>query len=358
MNRSVRWFIVTLAALASQAQVTDQIRRATITGSGGASGKCSIEVRVDMAAEVDVYGDSGRLRTLAGQPATWTRMECTAPLPYGMSDFRFRGVDGRGSIKLLQDPRNNNSMAVIRIDDPKSGAEGYTFEIEWDGASGGIPTGGFSPGWGTPAPGAATSSPASTQATGWGTGRGARMPAESAIDLCRAEVRTRGERDYGLRNIDITSAAVDAGQGRRNWVTGAFRSRGGNLSNRGGGYRFNCEIDYTSSQVRNVEFLRADGSTLQPSGLSGNSNQPAPRSSYGYDQNRVLRACQDAVVARSNRDGYQNVVFDSTAIDVNRADWVSGSITASRGPVTDTFSFACSMDMRAASVRNLEFNRR
>ena len=84
-------------------------------------------------------------------------MQCTDPLPYDMSDFRFRGIDGRGSVKLVQDPRNNNGMAVIRIDDPKGGSEGYTFDIEWSGASGGAPTGGFSSG--------ASSSAISTTAT-------------------------------------------------------------------------------------------------------------------------------------------------------------------------------------------------
>jgi hypothetical protein len=29
------------------------------------------------------------------------------------------------------------------------------------------------------------------------------ISAERAIDLCRAEVRTRAKRDYNLRNIDI-----------------------------------------------------------------------------------------------------------------------------------------------------------
>src|SRR5512136_382364 len=144
MKQSMTWAVLATAVVALQAQVPDQIRQATISGSRGTSGKCTIEVRVDMSAEVDVYGDSGRLRTIAGQPATWTRMECTDPLPYNMTDFRFKGIDGRGSVKLVQDPRNNNAMAVIRIDDPRSGSEGYTFDIEWSGASGGAPTGGFS----------------------------------------------------------------------------------------------------------------------------------------------------------------------------------------------------------------------
>jgi hypothetical protein len=84
----------------------------------------------------------------------------------------------------------------------------------------------------------------------------------------------------------------------------------------------------------------------------------APQTAGSYDQRQVLRACQDAVVARTSRDGYQNVNFSSTSIDNLRTGWVSGSLTASRGPVTDTFDFGCSMDFGAAQVRNVELNRR
>ena len=102
MIRLMEWPGLAIAVLSLQAQVPEQIRQATISGSRGTSGKCAIEVRVDMSAEVDVYGNSGRLRTMTGQPATWARMDCTDPLPYNMSDFRFRGIDGRGQVKLVQ----------------------------------------------------------------------------------------------------------------------------------------------------------------------------------------------------------------------------------------------------------------
>jgi hypothetical protein len=336
-----------------QAQVPEQIRQATISGSRGTSGKCTLEVRVDMSAEVDIYGNSGRLRTLAGQPATWTRMECTDPLPYNMSDFRFKGIDGRGQVRLLQDPRGNNGMAVIRIDDPRSGAEGYTFDIEWSGASGGAPTTGFQNGRSVP------SSRGNTpmgRAVGFPGRRSNRaISAEGAIDTCRAEVRTRAERDYNLRNIDITAAAVDTTAGRSDWVTGNFTVRVGNFR-RAEGYRFNCAMDYNSGVVRTIEILRSEGTVLQPGPRPDTSGRPFSQS--GYDQNRILRACQDAVVARTARDGYQNVNFGSTAIDANRAGWVSGAITAVRGPVTDTFTFGCSMDLANAAVRNVELNRR
>jgi hypothetical protein len=316
------------AALAAQAPVADQVRVASISGSQGTSGKCTIEVRVDMAAEVDIYGNSGRLRTLAGQPATWIRFVCTDALPFNMKDFRLKGIDGRGSVKLLQDPRSNNSMAVIRIDDPRPGTEGYTFDIEWSGASGGAPAGGLS----------AATLPASS----WGSGN----TAERAMDLCRAEVHARAERDYGLRDIDITALAVDINLGRNDSITGTFSDTGGNFR-RTSGYRFNCMVDFNSNQVRTLDLQRADGSRLQPFS-----------SSMSYGQEQAFRACQDAVVARTNRDGYQNTSFISTALDPRRSGWVTGAVTASRGPVTDTLDFGCSMDLSSARVLSLQINRR
>ena len=100
---------------------------------GGDRGKCTIEVNVDGVAEIEIRGDEGRMRTLSGAASTWRRMECTGPLPLNPLDFHFSGVDGRGSQKLLRDPASNRGTAVVRIEDPQSGREGYTFDIEWRG---------------------------------------------------------------------------------------------------------------------------------------------------------------------------------------------------------------------------------
>ncbi|MBS1855665.1 MAG: hypothetical protein JST11_09895 [Acidobacteria bacterium] len=344
----MRWLLPAAAVLAAQAQVAVEVRQATISGSGGTSGKCTIEVRVDIAAEVDILGDSGRLRTLAGQPSTWNRMECTGALPNSMSDFRFRGIDGRGSVKLLQDPRNNNGMAVVRIDDPRPGSEGYTFDIEWNGASGGSASNAFGA---TGTGGIAAVQPAAGEVAGRfapGVRAVRRIAAERAMDLCRAELHTRGERDYGLRNIDVNAIGVDTNSGRANWMTGSFDA-GGGFMRVSSGYRFNCEIDPNSGQVRAVEFLRADGTPLQSASGAAQG---------AFDRNQVFRACQDAVVARAQRDGYQNVAFASTAIDNSRGGRVAGTITTTRGPVTDTFDFGCSMDFNSARVTAVDLNRR
>jgi len=124
-----------------------QTRRATITGGGGDSGKCTIEVRVDGAADVEVSGDTGRIHTLQGQRASWVRFECSSPMPRNPVDFRFRGIDGRGNVQLVGDPRSRG-VAVVRIEDNKGGTEGYTFDLEWRGGSGYGSGGGSNSGYG------------------------------------------------------------------------------------------------------------------------------------------------------------------------------------------------------------------
>lgn len=139
--------------------------RATIRGSSSDRGKCTAEVEVDGVAEVGIRGDTGEIRTVSGQPATWRRLDCTGPLPSNPGDFRFRGIDGRGRQELLADPNSNRGLAVVRIEDPEGGREGYTFDLEWRGGTGwttGPGTGwGGGSGWGS-----------GTGGSGWGSGTG------------------------------------------------------------------------------------------------------------------------------------------------------------------------------------------
>jgi len=121
--------------------------RATIRGGGG-NGKCTIEVEVDGVAEIEVRGDLGRMRTIAGSPAVWRRFECNQIMPLNPSGFRFRGIDGRGRQDLVRSP-GGRLGPVVRIDDPKGGREGYTFDLEWTGG-----TGTSESGWTEPAAGA------------------------------------------------------------------------------------------------------------------------------------------------------------------------------------------------------------
>lgn len=78
-----------------------------------------------------------------------TKAECNAPLPTNgnISDFRFRGIDGRGNPRLVQEPnRNNYFVAVVNVQDSQCGDEGYTFELTWNSDGyGGPGSGGIFP---------------------------------------------------------------------------------------------------------------------------------------------------------------------------------------------------------------------
>src|SRR5215813_2620197 len=130
MHRRFFFRVVVFASLPCLLGAQNYSRRAAISGGGSDRGKCTIEVVVDGAAEVEVRGDTAYLRNLAGQPAQWRRFECNGPLPPNPIDFRFAGVDGRGRQQLVRDPRNGGA-AVVRIEDPQGGSEGYTFDLFW-----------------------------------------------------------------------------------------------------------------------------------------------------------------------------------------------------------------------------------
>jgi hypothetical protein len=130
-----RFLFVTAAALGLlNAQSFE--RRATFKFDPN-RGKCTAEVVVDGVAEVEIRGDTAVLRNLGGQPPQWRRFECSGPMPGNPANFRFAGVDGRGRQTLIHAPGNGGG-AVVRIEDPASGSEGYTFDIFWN-ASGGNP---------------------------------------------------------------------------------------------------------------------------------------------------------------------------------------------------------------------------
>src|SRR5262245_37972299 len=132
MNTRLFGIVVSAAAFAAGSVNAQSFsRQAVLTGNGNRdSGRCTIEVVVDGAAEVDIRGGNAVLRNLSGQPPQWRRFECTAIMPSNLAQFRFAGVDGRGRQQLIRDPRNGG-VATVRIEDPDSGAEGYTFDLTW-----------------------------------------------------------------------------------------------------------------------------------------------------------------------------------------------------------------------------------
>ncbi len=122
--------LVSPVVFAADEQVT--VRRARNWQANASEGWCAIRVRVDGEAEFAVRGETLTMRTLVGEPVRDVGSECSTPLPANVEDFRFRGVDGRGDVRLLEEPsRRNNWMAVVRVRDSKGGAEEYHFRLDW-----------------------------------------------------------------------------------------------------------------------------------------------------------------------------------------------------------------------------------
>jgi hypothetical protein len=227
-----------LIALAPALHANTVLRRATIVGGGDyGGGKCTLQVNVDHAAEVEIWGDSAELRTLAGQSANWRRFECTAPMPRSAADLRLISLGGRGPTRLIQDPRYNRGRALVRIDDPKAGRGLYTFALQWRGW-GGPPPGG--PGWNPGPPGPPPGPP--------GTG----YPPANAIEACHAAVEDRLHQ-YGYSTVTFGRMAPRNNPGRPDWITGTVT---GERKSRGVAFSYSCAVDFRSGRVRSVDVQR------------------------------------------------------------------------------------------------------
>lgn len=204
--------------------------RASIRGGGGDEGKCTIEVVVDGAAEVEVRGDRANLRNLWGQPPQWRRFECNGVMPDRPADFRFKGIDGRGRQELIRDPRSGGS-AVVRIEDPDGGREGYTFDLIWHNG------GGFYP---------------DARRDGFDREPGRRFSVDEAVGVCRDAVRAQAADRFGARDIRFERINLDDNPGRHDWVIGSFEAARGRFD-RSDWFRFACSVDFDSGRVRSVQ---------------------------------------------------------------------------------------------------------
>jgi hypothetical protein len=229
MNKQIYLNAIVLSALTLPAHANPVSRRATITGGGG-NGRCTIEVSVDHAAEVEISGDTGLLTTTAGQPAAWRRFQCNAPLPRNPVDFRFGGTNGRGSVRLVQDPRSAGGRALVQISDPQAGRASYTFDLQWRGPGGGGGGGGWAP----------------------GPPHGGGFPMAKAIQICQDSVTDRLNRD-GYSYVNFERTIPDNNPGRNDWVTGRVSAKRGFGATR---FSFSCSVDFRSGRVRSVDVSR------------------------------------------------------------------------------------------------------
>ncbi len=214
---------------------------ANIRGGGG-DGKCTFEVEVDGIAEVEIRGSQGFLRNISGTQAVWRRLDCNQPLPTNPYEFRFKGIDGRGRQSLVRDPGSNRGIAVIRVEDPKGGREGYTGDLLWkggssDSGSGGSGFGGGRGGWDNSGRGGSDNS---GRGGGWdNSSRRGRGSARDAENNCRNEATRR----FRVSSSDVQ---VDRAQDQGN-----------------GGYRVNIAVNRGGSTERGSCTVSTTGQVVQ-----------------------------------------------------------------------------------------------
>jgi hypothetical protein len=239
------------SCLAFQAYGQNFQRQAAIVGGGDSSrGKCTLEVVVDNAAEVEIRGTNATLRTLAGRPAQWRRFECSGPMPLNPVNFRFAGVDGRGRSSLVRDPRNGG-VAVVRVDDPDGGEEGYTFDVMWDSRGGA--------GW--PNTGPQTSRDYYDRDNDYRPGYrdseyyrryNRAFSTREAVRLCQQAVLDQAARRFRSNDIRFNRTYIDDGPGRQDFIVGTLDvQRSGFREDR---FRFSCAVDFNRGVIRSVDF--------------------------------------------------------------------------------------------------------
>jgi hypothetical protein len=231
--------VLTVVALASfaLAQPEQEMRmRANMVGGGGPDrGSCRVEVLVDATARVEIRGREGILRRAGqgGQMPQWRKFECMGEMPPGMGEFRFAGVHGRGSQRLVQDPRNGG-VAVVEVNDPQNGADVYAFDLIWDR---GIPV---------------------TQGRDGDRGGRRQFTMDDAIRGCQAAVRQQAGQRFDPRDIEFRRIRTEDNPGRRDRVEGIFDVH--HRDGRGDPFRFSCSVNFESGRVFDARFepLRDD----------------------------------------------------------------------------------------------------
>lgn len=211
-------------------------RQADLTGSGERSGNgsCTLVVNVDHSARIEVSADRAQLTTLAGRPASWRRFECNRPLPSDPFDFRLAEIRGRGTVRLLQSPRNSGGTAVIHISDRQAGSQNYSFKLQWRGAG----TGGGGP---MPHPG----SPGGWPWPG-------NSPTPRVIRACQDSVSGRLTRS-GYWNLTFGRTNPVNTPGPYDRVTGVVSGYRGYET---AWFSYSCSVDFSSATVRSVDVRR------------------------------------------------------------------------------------------------------
>ena len=258
MNKIFVFGILMAASVASALAQRNTVQiNPRLTGGDSSNGKCIIRIMVDDAVNVRIGNGQIRVQTLSGRDTRDDGSECSAILRNGrnLSDFKFRGIDGRGEVRLQSDPRQDpRGEAVIYIKDSQGGDEGYTFEVSWQGDNG------------------ATNNNNNRNGNGNGNGNGGFFgnngrnnsnnnsnmrngndgSYDRALNACMESVRTQVLEEYSTTNLNFDRVNAANNNGRQDRISGTARAGG----RRGDLFQFDCDVNLNNGNVRNVNVRR------------------------------------------------------------------------------------------------------
>jgi hypothetical protein len=89
--------------------------------------------RVDGTDEILVKGRSVRVNHIADKPIQRQDHRFSSRLPARDVEVELNVVEGRGKVRLMEQPSERNDYAVVvRIEDEQGGSGDYEFELVWD----------------------------------------------------------------------------------------------------------------------------------------------------------------------------------------------------------------------------------
>jgi hypothetical protein len=89
--------------------------------------------RVDTGAVISCHNQSCVSSSEQGAPVADEHFKFSRPLPERDSDVRLQDPQGRGDMRLIEQPRQrNNYTARVSIRDPEAGAGEYSFTLVWN----------------------------------------------------------------------------------------------------------------------------------------------------------------------------------------------------------------------------------
>lgn len=99
---------------------------------GTATGSVSWSGRIDDRTNIIIQSDQITEQAISGSNPYGINKSMNGVLPRAAAILSVIKMDGRGEARVIQQPnRDNNYTAIVQVTDPKSGADNYRFQMNW-----------------------------------------------------------------------------------------------------------------------------------------------------------------------------------------------------------------------------------